>query len=168
MKPCWMAAMATEETAPPQTVAGGWQPVVAVTQSGTPQKMPVAEPTQDAAASLPQTGSETPTPKRRCTVKKAGAGTGTAAAQTADPPTASTAATLPELGAARADPGYVVERLLWLCERSLGAEGYDARTALRALELLGKHWGMFNDKADAAPPDVGVLRAVLAQLQGPP
>lgn len=48
-----------------------------------------------------------------------------------------------------------------------GKYQFDSRGALRALELLGKHLGMYNDKLQVSGKlDTGQLDKVLAQLRG--
>lgn len=51
-----------------------------------------------------------------------------------------------------------------------GEYSFDSRGALKALELLGRHLGMFEDRLKvAAKVDTGKLDSILAQLQdGPP
>ena len=49
-----------------------------------------------------------------------------------------------------------------------GTYTFDSRGALRALELIGKHLGMFEDRMRvSAAPDTGILSDVLAQLWEP-
>lgn len=77
---------------------------------------------------------------------------------------------------------FVVLRLLDTLERcskpvpvldmtgeSIGEYTFDSKGALRALELLGKHLGMFEDRLKvAAKVDTGKLDGILAQLRGGP
>lgn len=52
---------------------------------------------------------------------------------------------------------------------SIGEYAFDSKGALRALELLGKHLGMFEDRLKvAAKVDTGKLDGILAQLRGGP
>ena len=49
-----------------------------------------------------------------------------------------------------------------------GTYVFDSKGALRALELIGKHLGMFEDRMRlSAGPDTGILDDVLAQLREP-
>lgn len=41
---------------------------------------------------------------------------------------------------------YVIENLREIVTRCMNAESFDPRSATKALELLGKHLGMFTDK----------------------
>ena len=41
---------------------------------------------------------------------------------------------------------YVIANLKEIVKRCMSEEEFDARSAIRALELLGKHQGMFTDK----------------------
>lgn len=48
-----------------------------------------------------------------------------------------------------------------------GEYQFDSKGALRALELIGKHLGMYNDKLQVTNKiDTGQLDSVLAQLRG--
>ncbi len=70
---------------------------------------------------------------------------------------------------------FVVLSLLEVYRRCLGAKPvrgepgvyrFDSRAALRVLELLGRHLGMFGDRTAPTGPDTGHLARILAQLDG--
>ena len=63
---------------------------------------------------------------------------------------------------------YVISRLMEITERTMSAEDFDPKSAIRALELLGKHQGMFTGKEqETVDPkreiDIAIRRIILEE-----
>lgn len=63
---------------------------------------------------------------------------------------------------------FVIQQLHETLNRCMDPSNFDSKGALRALELLGKHLGMFEDRLRVnAHIDTGKLDSILAQLWEP-
>lgn len=60
-------------------------------------------------------------------------------------------------------PDFVLTHLVTILQNCMGEAHYDAKTALRVLELLGKHVSLFEGHAPVQSND-GVLREILQQV----